>query len=71
MSDPIIQTEEITYSYTSKQKRPSLDKVSLTISMISPFTIERDMRPSWAVGSSMMLSTVPCSTSLSLMPATS
>ena len=31
MSDPIIQTEEITYSYTSKQKRPSLDKVSLTI----------------------------------------
>ena len=31
MSDPIIQTEELTYSYHLKQPRPSLDKVSVTI----------------------------------------
>ena len=31
MSDPIIQTEEITFSYSSRQTHPSLDKVSLTI----------------------------------------
>jgi len=32
MSDPIIQTDEITYYYSSKQKRASLSKVSLSIS---------------------------------------
>ncbi|MBP5734752.1 MAG: ABC transporter ATP-binding protein [Candidatus Methanomethylophilaceae archaeon] len=31
MSEPIIQTDNLTYSYTSRQTRPSLNGVSLTI----------------------------------------
>ena len=31
MSEPVIQTEDLTYSYHLNQPRPSLDKVSLSI----------------------------------------